>query len=95
MKESEKNRRNINISPLPLLGCWPVTVYTPRTHLCGGGGGGGCGVNHSWPAARGNFVDHVFLKAYYLASILQHVSYLAMGALPSNNLLHSLPLQTV
>ena len=28
---------------------------------------------------RGNFVDHLFLAAYYLASILQHVSHLAMG----------------
>ena len=34
-----------------------------------------------------------FFIAYYLASILQHVSPLAMGALPSNSLLHSLPLQ--
>ena len=31
---------------------------------------------------RGNFVDQVFLIAYYFASILQHVSHLAMGALP-------------
>ena len=41
-----------------------------------------------WPAMvylspKENFVDHVFLKAYYLACILQHVSYLSMGALPS------------
>ena len=36
------------------------------------------------PPPRGNFVDHVFLIAYYLASILQHASPLAMGALPSN-----------
>ena len=45
------------------------------------------------PSPRGNFVDHVFLIAYYLASILQHVSTLAMGALPSNSLLHLLSLQ--
>ena len=47
------------------------------------------------PPSNGNFVDHVFLKAYYLPSILQHVSHLAMGALSSNSLLYSLPLQKV
>ena len=30
---------------------------------------------------RGSFVDHDFLKAYCLRSILQHVSPLAVGAL--------------
>ena len=47
------------------------------------------------PHPRVNFVDHIFLKAYYLDSILQHESYLVMGSLPSNTLLHSLPLQKV
>ena len=47
------------------------------------------------PSPRGNFVDHVFLKTYYLESILQHVSHLAIEALPSISLLHSLPLQNV
>ena len=36
------------------------------------------------PPHRGNFVDHVFLKADCLVNILQHVSVLAIGALPSN-----------
>ena len=44
---------------------------------------------------QGNLVDHVFLKADCIASILKHVSHLAMGALPSNSLLHLLPLQNV
>ena len=34
----------------------------------------------SYGLFMGNFVDHVFLKAYYLASILQQFSHLAMGA---------------
>ena len=36
---------------------------------------------------RGGFVDHDFLKAYCLRSILQHVSPLAVGALRGNSLL--------
>ena len=57
--------------------------------------------SHDWsamvylPYPQGNFVDHFFLKAYYLASILQHVSHLAMGPFPSISLLHSLALQKV
>ena len=42
---------------------------------------------------RGNFVDHDFLEASCLASFLQHVSPLAMEALPSNSPLHMLPIQ--
>ena len=42
----------------------------------GGGGGGG-----------GNFVDHNFLKAQCLRSILQHVSHMAVGVLRCNSLL--------
>ena len=45
------------------------------------------------PPPRGNFVDHDFLKASCLASFLQHVSPLAMEALPSNSPLHMLPIQ--
>ena len=33
------------------------------------------------PPPRGNFVDHIFLKAQCLARILQHVSPLTMAAL--------------
>ena len=43
------------------------------------------------PPLRGNFVDHIFLKAQCLARILQHVSPLAMAALSCNSLLHTLP----
>ena len=43
--------------------------------------------------SRGNFVDHDFLEASCLASFLQHVSPLAMEALPSNSPLHMLPIQ--
>ena len=39
------------------------------------------------PPPRGSFVDHDFLKAYCLRSILQHVSPLAVGALGGNSLL--------
>ena len=42
---------------------------------------------------RGNFVDHDFLEASCLASFLQHVSPLAMEALPSNSPLHMFPIQ--
>ena len=42
---------------------------------------------------RGNFVDHDFLEASCLASFLQHVSPLAMEALPSNRPLLMLPIQ--
>ena len=45
------------------------------------------------PPHRGNFVDHDFLEASCLASFLQHVSPLAMEALPSNSPLHMLPIQ--
>ena len=45
------------------------------------------------PPPRGNFVDHDFLEASCLASFLQHVSPLAMEALPSNSPLHMLPIQ--
>ena len=41
-----------------------------------GGGGGG-----------GSFVDHNFLKAQCLRSILQHVSRMAVGVLRCNSLL--------
>ena len=40
---------------------------------------------------RGNFVDHIFLKAQCLARILQHVRPLTMAALSCNSLLHKLP----
>ena len=40
---------------------------------------------------RGNFEDHIFLKAQCLARILQHVSPLTMAALSCNSLLHTLP----
>ena len=43
------------------------------------------------PPPRGNFVDHIFLEAQFLARILQHVSPLTMAALSCNNLLHTLP----
>ena len=43
------------------------------------------------PPPRGNFEDHIFLKAQCHASILQHVSPLAMAALSCNSLLHTLP----
>ena len=43
------------------------------------------------PPPRGNFVDHIFLKAQCLARILQHVSPLTMAALNCNSLLHTLP----
>ena len=42
---------------------------------------------------RANFVDHDFLDASCLTSFLQHVSPLAMEALPSNSPLHMLPIQ--
>ena len=45
------------------------------------------------PPPRGNFVDHNFLEASCLASFLQHVSPLAMEALPINSPLHMLPMQ--
>ena len=45
------------------------------------------------PPPRGNFVDHDFLEASCLASFLQHVSPLAMEALPSNSPLHMLAIQ--
>ena len=40
---------------------------------------------------RGNFEDHIFLKAQCLARILQHVSPLTMAAFCCNSLLHTLP----
>ena len=43
------------------------------------------------PPLRGNFVDHIFLKAQCLARILQHVSLLTVAALSCNSLLHTLP----
>ena len=43
------------------------------------------------PPSRGNFVDNIFLKAKFLAWILQHVRPLTMAALSSNSLLHTLP----
>ena len=43
------------------------------------------------PPPRGNFVDHIFLKAQCLARILQYVSPLTMAALSCNSLLHTLP----
>ena len=45
------------------------------------------------PPTRGNFIDHDFLEASCLAGSLQHVSPLAMEALPSNSPLHMLPIQ--
>ena len=45
------------------------------------------------PTPTGNFVDHDFLEASCLASFLQHVSPLAMEALPSNSPLHMLLIQ--
>ena len=44
--------------------------------LLGVGGGGG-----------GSFVDHNFLEAQCLRSILQHVSHMAVGVLRCNSLL--------
>ena len=49
------------------------------------------GYGLSPPPPRGNFVDHIFLKAQCLARILQHVSPLTMAALSCNSLLHTLP----
>ena len=49
------------------------------------------GYGLSPPPPRGNFVDHIFLKAQCLARILQHVSPLTMAALSCNSLLHMLP----
>ena len=46
---------------------------------------------HGLPLLRGNFVDHIFLKAQYHARILQYVSPLAKAALTCNSLLHTLP----
>ena len=43
------------------------------------------------PLARGNFVEHIFLKTQCLARILQHVSPLTMAALSYNSLIHTLP----
>ena len=43
------------------------------------------------PPPRGNFVNHIILKAQCLASILQHVSPPTMAALSCNSLLHTLP----
>ena len=43
------------------------------------------------PPPRGNFVDHIFLKAQCLTRILQHVSPLTMAALSCNSLLLTLP----
>ena len=48
---------------------------------------------YSLPSPQGNFVDHDFLEASCLASFLQHVSLLAVEALPSNSPLHMLPIQ--
>ena len=45
------------------------------------------------PPPNGDFVDHDFLEASCLASVLQHVGPLAMEALPSNIPLHMLPIQ--
>ena len=44
---------------------------------------------------RGNFVDHIFLKAQCLARILQHVSPLTMAALSCNSLLRTLPQKNI
>ena len=57
-----------------------------------------CPLVGQWPdmvylPPRRNFVDHDFLEASCLASFLQHVSPLAMEALPSNSPLHMLPIQ--
>ena len=35
--------------------------------------------SYALPPQTGNFVDHVFLKAYNLASILQHVAVWQLG----------------
>ena len=43
------------------------------------------------PPPRGNFVDHIFLKAQCIARILQHSSPLTVAALSCNSLLHTLP----
>ena len=48
-----------------------------KPDMVGGGGGGG----------GGGVVDHNFLKAQYLRSILQHVSHMAVGVLRCNSLL--------
>ena len=46
------------------------------------------------PHPRGNFVDHDFLEAsFFFFFFLQHVSPLAIEALPSNSPLHMLPIQ--
>ena len=66
------------LSYSPEWSCWP---YRPEARY---------GLP---PPPRGNFVDHDFLEASCLASFLQHVSPLAMEALPSNSPLHMLPIQ--
>ena len=49
------------------------------------------GYDFTSPPPRGNFVDHIFLKAQCLARILQHVSPLTMAVLSCNSLLYTLP----
>ena len=65
--------------PLASYGLPPTPSPQPHPPPHAGGGGG--------------VVDHLLFILYYLVSIFQHVSHLVMGALPSNSLLHSLPLQ--
>ena len=48
-------------------------------------------VGYSFPIPRGNFVDHIFIEALFLARIFQHVCLLTMAALGCNSLLHALP----
>ena len=52
------------------------TLYLGHKPDMVGGGGGGV-----------SFVDHNFLKAQYLRSILQHVSHMAVEVLRCNSLL--------
>ena len=58
------------------------TLYLRHKPDMGGGGGGGGG-----GGVGGSFVDHNFLKAQNLRSILQHVSHMAAGVLRCNSLL--------
>ena len=85
-----QNRRNYRTSFVGMGMCETIlneTISWPSQHgihirpLAG----------YGLPPPKGNFVDHIFLKAQCLARILQHVSPLTMATLSCNSLLHTLP----